>query len=119
MKMFSVAALTTLLFLTSLAPAQVRLARGNVVTPDSSLEKLSDFGLRAHTNLHVFVPTTSLQKAQPFGAPYAGYAYETPASLGCVYNLVNVISAPCAPGTSTTNPSGGSKVIAIVDAYDA
>jgi len=53
------------------------------------------------------------------GAPSNGYYYiETPASLGCVYNLVSPVVAGCNPYATTANPSGGSKAIAIVDAYD-
>jgi len=43
---------------------------------------------------------------------------ETPASLGCVYFLVSTRVAGCNPTTATLNPSGGSRVIAIVDAFD-
>ena len=46
------------------------------------------------------------------------YGYETPASLGCVYGLVKVV-AGCNPNKVTANPTGGAKMIAIVDAYDA
>jgi subtilase family serine protease len=88
------------------------------VTPDSSIEKPSDIGRHAHTNIHLFQPTEPLRNARPLGAPYAGYAYETPASLGCIYNLVKVVKG-CNPNTVTANPVGGSKMIAIVDAYDA
>jgi subtilase family serine protease len=118
MKLLSVAALTLLLVLTSLAPAQIKPVSGKVVTPDSSIEKPVDIGKRAHTNIHVVLPTTPFRDAQPFGAPYAGYAYETPASIGCVYNLVKAVKG-CNPNTVTANPTGGAKMIAIVDAYDA
>jgi subtilase family serine protease len=53
--------------------------------------------------------------------PYAGYGYETPASLACVYGLVSPgtgIAPNCSPNLTTVNPSGGSNTIAIVDAYD-
>ncbi|MGB8011987.1 MAG: S53 family peptidase [Terriglobales bacterium] len=118
MKSFSVAVLIVLLAVITLAPAQIRPARGNVITPDSSIEKSSDIGLRAHTNIHVLLPTRPLQDVRSFGAPYAGYAYETPASLACVYGLVKAVTG-CAPSAASTNPTGGSKMIAIVDAYDA
>jgi kumamolisin len=117
MKLFSAASITVLLGLTSFAPAQIRRA-GNVITPDSSIEKPSDAGLRAHTNIHVLVPTKPMENLRPFGAPYSGYAYETPASLGCVYSLVKVVTG-CNPNTVSVNPTGGTKMIAIVDAYDA
>ena len=119
MKLLSVAALTLLLVFTSLAPAQIRPASGKVFTPDSSIEKPSDFGMRAHTNVHIWLPTKPMQNLQPLGAPYSGYSYETPASLGCVYNLVSVVVTGCNPSVASVNPTGGSKMIAIVDAYDA
>jgi subtilase family serine protease len=118
MKLFSVVALTVLLITASLAPAQIRPASGKVFTPDSSIERRSDIGMRAHTNIHVFLPTKPLQNVRSFGAPYSGYAYETPASLGCVYSLVSVVRG-CEPNTVTASPTGGAKMIAIVDAYDA
>jgi kumamolisin len=118
MKFFSGAALVLSFALTSLAPAQIRLASGHVVTPDSSIERSTDIGMRAHTNIHVFLPTKPMKELQPFGAPYAGYSYETPESLACVYALVKTV-AGCAPSAANTNPTGGAKMIAIVDAYDA
>jgi kumamolisin len=118
MKLFSVVVLTLLLVLTSLAPAQIRPVSGKVFTPDSSIERPSDLGKRAHTNIRVFLPTKPLQNAQPFGPPFSGYAYETPASLGCVYGTGKVVTG-CNPNTVTVNNAGGAKMIAIVDAYDA
>ncbi len=118
MKLFSVAALALLLVLTSFAPAQIKPVNGKIITPDSSIEKPGDIGKRAHTNIHMLLPATPFQDAQTVGPPYSGYAYETPASLGCVYNLVVAVKG-CNPNTVTANPTGGSKMIAIVDAYDA
>jgi kumamolisin len=118
MKCFSGAAVVVWFALTILAPAQIRPTSGNVITPDSSIERSSDVGMRAHTNIHVFLPTKPLENLQPYGAPYAGYSYETPESLACVYGLVTA-TAGCAPSAANTNPTGGSKMIAIVDAYDA
>jgi len=118
MKLFSAAVLTVLLVLTSLAQAQIRPVSGKVFTPDSSIAKAGDLGKRAHTNIRVFLPTRPLRNAQPFGPPFAGYAYETPASLACIYHLAAAV-AGCNPNTVTKNPTGGSKMIAIVDAFDA
>jgi kumamolisin len=118
MKSFCGAAIFASFALTSLAPAQMRLASGNVVTPDSSIERSTDIGLRAHTNIHVFLPTKPMTEVRPFGAPYAGYSYETPESLACVYGLAKAVTG-CTPAAANTNPTGGSKMIAIVDAYDA
>jgi subtilase family serine protease len=91
---------------------------GKVFTPDSSMERSVDKAQRAHTNIHLFLPSKAMQNAQPFGAPFAGYAYETPASLACVYGIGKTVKG-CDPNTVTVNPVGGSKMIAIVDAYDA
>lgn len=115
MKSFSGAALIASFALSSFAPAQMRSASGNVVTPDSSIERSTDIGMRAHTNIHVYLPTKPMKEVQPFGAPYSGYSYETPESLACVYGLVKTV-AGCAPNAANTNPTGGSKMIAIVDA---
>jgi subtilase family serine protease len=117
MRLLSAVALAVSLFLVPLAPAQVRPAIGNVVTPDSSVEKPGDAGRRAHTNIHV-LQQLSRENVRPFAAPYSGYAYETPASLACVYKLVKTVTG-CNPNTVTANPTGGSRMIAIVDAYDA
>jgi subtilase family serine protease len=99
---------------------------GHVETPESSIEQAEHHGLRAHTNYKMFVPNGGMANAQRSsleapaqagGPPYAGYFYETPASLGCVYQLVSPVVGGCNPNTVTANPSGGSRAIAIVDAY--
>ena len=93
---------------------------GKVITPNSSIETPRDIGMRAHTNIHLLLPTRPLAAAaRPFGVPYAGYAYESPASLACVYGLAAKVVTGCNPNAVTSNPTGGSKMIAIVDAYDA
>ena len=53
----------------------------------------------------------------PAGPPVTGYAFETPASLACLYGLVTTV-AGCNPNTFKTNPTGGTKAIGIVDAFD-
>lgn len=92
---------------------QAKPGRGRVIIPASSQSEASDAGVRAHTNIEVFVPDTLQPDEAP---PSSGYAYETPASLACIYQLVPV-SPGCNPNTVTANPTGGSKMIAIVDAY--
>jgi subtilase family serine protease len=83
---------------------------GTVVVPDSTLERPQDIGLRAHTN-HLILLSPELTGASPGG--------ETPGSLACIYGTVVSPTAPgCPISTSTTVPSGGSGVIAIVDAFD-
>lgn len=98
---------------------------GHVETPESSIEQPEHRGIRAHTNYKMFVPNAGMASArkssleapaQAGGPPYAGYFYETPASLGCIYQLVSPV-AGCNPNTVTANPSGGSRAIAIVGAY--
>ena len=98
--------------------AQVTHARGKVVTPLSGFEQPGDAGRAAHTNVQVLQPAKALLREQTYGPPYLGYAYETPASLACVYGLVTVVSG-CNPNKVTAVPTGGGKMIAIVDAYDA
>jgi kumamolisin len=104
----------------NLASAQTQHRGGQVTIPASSTERNGDIGLRAHTNIKVFTPTGGLSRASApasSGPPFAGYLFETPASLACVYNLVPQ-SAGCDPNVVTAVPTGGSTSIAIVDAYD-
>lgn len=99
---------------------------GMIVTPKSSAPSGKQGAtlktMQAHTNLQVFLPAGwKASEATPPRPdelpPYAGYAYETPASLACLYALVPVTPG-CNPNTVTTNPSGGKNAIALVDAYD-
>jgi kumamolisin len=104
--------------------AQDTKARVNqrVAVPKSSEEQPGDAGLRAHTHLLVLSPgfTKAAGQASPaqVGPPFAGYAYETPASFACIYQLVGREGQACNPNVVTQNPTGGSRVVAIVDAYD-
>ncbi|MGH9440623.1 MAG: hypothetical protein ACRD22_22850, partial [Terriglobia bacterium] len=60
----------------------------------------------------------SPESLQPDEAPpFSGYGFETPASLAFVYQLVTA-EPGCNPNTVTANPTGGSRAIAVVDAYD-
>jgi kumamolisin len=98
--------------------AVAQLARGHIVVPASSIAKPGDAGKRAHTNVRMFVPDFGFKNVNPFaGPPFLGYGFETPASIGCLYHLT-AAAAGCNPNTVTANPGGGSKAIAIVDAYD-
>ncbi len=67
---------------------------GWVVIPDSSVERPGDRGVNAHTN-HLILVRPQFTGTSPSG--------ETPQSIRPVYNLPS---------------SGGSNIIAIVDAYD-
>ena len=87
-------------------------------TPPSGLEKRPGY---AHTNVEVGIPPKGgfpkVIRPLVTGPPFAGYLIETPASLACVYRLVTVASG-CNPNVVTTNVKGGSRAIAVVDAYD-
>ncbi|MGD0074086.1 MAG: S53 family peptidase, partial [Candidatus Binataceae bacterium] len=131
---------TSVLFL-AFAPMAAAQDPGTVIVPESSVEHAADIGVRAHTNVRFMVPAGGLSAAEPAvsssagGPPFPGYFYETPASLACVYDLYlpgcspwdprcaapgvsdQVTLPDCNPNTTTVNPVGGSKVIAIVDAF--
>jgi len=109
------------MFIAQPAAAQGKTGRAPRVTiPASSLEQAGDIGKRAHTNVQIlgegpFKPTGG---ASPEGLPpFPGYFYETPSSLACIYKLAPG-PAGCNPNVASTNPSGGSRAIAIVDAFD-
>lgn len=89
-----------------------------IVIPASSLAGPEDAGVLAHTNVRFVVAAqAAAQRLTASGPPYAGYNYETPASLACVYGLVPSPAAGCNPNTVTAVAQGGSKAIAVVDAY--
>ncbi|HVZ54786.1 MAG TPA: S53 family peptidase [Pseudolabrys sp.] len=101
-------------------PIEVIPHVGTIVIPESSIEHAGDIGLRAHTHSRVLIP------AQPVEPPEAGTVSnstsplltttETPASLACVYRLV-AQTYGCNPTKVSKVAAGGSKAIAIVDAY--
>lgn len=84
---------------------------GFVFVPASSIEHPEDLGVRAHTNIQIFIPNVRNDSSVP--PPNA----ETPASLACVYQLTTQVSGCPIHGT-TQNPAGGWGAVAIVDAYD-
>jgi kumamolisin len=109
-------------------PNTVQLSGGMVVVPSSSLPSPKQGStlktMTAHTNIQLYLPPgwnpSTVTPPRPgfgYGPPFAGYGYETPASLGCIYSLT-IFSTGCNPNTATAVPTGGSKTIAIVDAYD-
>ena len=126
-------AIALLLTSTILTSAQEKsLAhKGRIIVPESNLERAEDVGVRVHTNYEIFVPLDlarhgaasgsyafpELTPPPPVGPPFAGYAFETPSSIACLYGLVTAVTG-CNPNTFKTIPGGGSKAIAIVDAFD-
>lgn len=94
---------------------------GTVVTPASSVPRPATGAVEMHTNVHVFqrdgMPATSAVRPLS-GPPVAGYFFETPASIACIYNLVTPTQG-CNPNNVLQVATGGSRVVAIVDAYHA
>ena len=79
--------------ISGVAGAQNLTGRGRVMTPASSIERVGDAGVRAHTHLRIFEPETG----RPFaGPPFTGYGYETPASIACIYgwSRKNLVAIP-------------------------
>jgi subtilase family serine protease len=100
--------------------------RGHATTPSSSLPqpRATSGSITARTHLRIVVPSAaqinfgSAQVQKQGLPPLSGYQFETPASLACIYDLVTIRVPGCNPNVVTTNPSGGSRAIAIVDAFD-
>ena len=93
---------------------------GQVLRPESSIEQPGDIGVRAHTNVEVFMPAGDDQLINPLTPPFRGFLFGTPASVGCAYKLTTTSTpvAGCDPNVVTANPTGGGRAIAIVDAFD-
>ena len=90
----------------------------SVTIPGSSVVNPSDAGMRAHTNIQLLVsPGHFNGTPQFYGPPFAGYFYEDPASIACIYELQPQVPG-CNPNVAFLNPNGGRKAIGIVDAYD-
>ena len=82
---------------------------GKIIIPSSSIVRTEDIvARRAHTNIVLYIHSNNTQP---------GPTFETPASIACVYHLVSQVSG-CPISTTTTNPTGGSGAIALVEAYD-
>lgn len=90
--------------------------RATVVRPQSGRRVPHGAGRVAYTNFEELVPDEPPANPQVFQARTGVYA-ETPASLACIYRQVAPGSG-CSPTTATALASGGSRLIAIVDAYD-
>jgi len=87
-------------------------AQHTVKIPASSHANALDAGVRMHTNVRYMAGFTPDELP-----PFSGYAYETPASLACIYGLAPHTKG-CNPNVTVQNATGGSQSIAIVDAYD-
>jgi len=104
---------------------------GHIVIPTSTSQRPSNGKMSSHTNFLIFVPAgraegkigfseEEINSRDTLPLPASGSYAETPASLACIYGLVTSATAGCSPATLTNsqNATGGSKAIAIVDAYD-
>jgi subtilase family serine protease len=119
------------------APVGTRMAgAGRIAIPHSGIARPDDLGLRSQTQFKILVPagredepgfavaerSETLPEAVKSTTPIPGYWAETPASLACLYGLAANTAAgaalTCNVETATTVAGGGSKAIAIVDAYD-
>jgi len=103
--------LTTFTLFASISLLSAQVRRGEGIVPRSSIEKPSDIGKRMHTNYLIYAPDGVIR-------PQANPGGETPASLGCVYDLVSSQVPGCPIASTSLVPTGGSGVIVIVDAYD-
>jgi len=95
---------------------------GGIVIPSSSVPGPGDAGVLAHTNIQLLIPPGGLPAVAPQipgtpGPPFMGFFYETPASIACIYQLMLPQVPGCNPYLAYMNPAGGSRAIAIVDAY--
>lgn len=111
---------------TSVNKSVTRSRGGMIITPKSSMLPATQGTtlktMKAQTGLEIFMPAgwkaSEVTPPKPDELPpYPGYAYETPASLACLYSLV-AVKPGCNPNVVTSNPTGGRHAIALVDAYD-
>ena len=87
---------------------------GKIMIPESSGLSAAKQKEVMSTHVLVFMPA---QRLSPYvGPPKTGTFIETPASLACIYGLV-APTAGCNPNTVTAVATGGSRAIAVVDAY--
>jgi subtilase family serine protease len=86
--------------------------RGIIVTPSSSMPATDPRDTTAHTNIKFFFPGGHTIRPDA-----TAVTWETPASLACIYGVVKATSH-CNNTVVKTVATGGSKMIAIVDAYD-
>lgn len=108
---------------TAATVAQAQRPKHHLVVPQSSMVVPGTAGTKAYTNLLVFMPeggpvSITVKPQTPGLPPVLGLFFETPASLACIYQLVKNPLPGCNPDQTTVTATGGSGVIAVVDAYD-
>ena len=94
--------------------------KGQVINLWSRHPRPEDVGVLAFSNVELFLPSGGGAFSREPGTPPAGA--ETPASLACIYQLVdepsNVLPGCQIADPNLATPSGGSGYIFIVDPYD-
>lgn len=116
-----VAVTVSFLCFASTSAAQGKHTKGHIVVPQSSIAHAADVGLKARTHLLVMMPETEHFTGTPQPKelpPFSGLFFETPASIACVYHLVQNLLPGCNPDQTVENPSGGGGAIAVIDAFD-
>jgi kumamolisin len=108
--LLALAAAALFLVFASSTPVAFAQSGDRVIVPASSIDRPEDHGVRAHTNIVLVLP--GKVELDSNGAPIA----ENPLSLACIYHLVKVTKG--CPKTSKIVPTGGTKAIALVDAFD-
>jgi len=108
--LLAIAATASLLVLTAAVPAASAADGLKYVAPASSIERPEDLGVRAHTNIMLVLNEDGSISRD------AAPVNENPASLACIYHLVKKTKG--CPKTATVLPTGGTRAIALVDAFD-
>jgi len=103
-------AIAVVLSLTATSTVAAAQTGSRIVVPESSVAHPEDLGVYAHTNITLVLP--EVIEIGDNGTPVA----ENPLSLACIYDLVKRTKG--CPATSKILPTGGTKAIALVDAYD-
>ena len=117
----TIAVTACLLAFAQTGTAQGRRNKGHILVPQSSVARPADLGVKAHTHLLVMMPEVGHFTGTPQPSelpPFPGLFFETPASIACVYHLVQHARPGCNPDETAENPSGGSGAIAVIDAFD-
>jgi kumamolisin len=108
--LLTIAGAALFLVFASSAPVALAQSADRILVPESSVARPGDLGVRAHTDITLVLPDKV--EIGDNGAPIA----ENPLSLACIYHLVKATKG--CPKTSKVVPTGGTKAIALVDAYD-
>jgi kumamolisin len=109
--LLTIAAAVLFLVFASSAPVALAQSGDRIIVPASSIERPEDLGVRAHTNILLVLP----EKVE-IGDGGPPIIAENPLSLACIYHLVKQTKG--CPKTSKIVPTGGTRAIALIDAYD-